>query len=97
MYQIMIVNGNDAQDLTNKVNAFLATIESESVKGVEVKGDYAVIHYETVEAWKKAFCFDCACWDDGGAPDALSGLCHEHGGRRRFNCKACKNFKDIRG
>ena len=105
MLQIKIVeppreweNGK-AVSLEDAVNKFLATIEAESVKDIRIsdKADKAVIQYEVKEAWKDQMCGDCKYWDDGGSPSAVRGLCHECGGRRRFNCRACKEWKDMRG
>lgn len=99
MLQIKIISAYTATELTDKTNEFLATLETEAVKDIKVDTAKmsSVIHYEVKEPWKGQMCGDCKYWDDGGSPDAVSGLCHECGGRRRFNCRACKAFKDIRG
>ena len=90
-----IIKGID--EIDNEVNAFLATIPAEAVKKVETKDcGFVVVLYEVKESWAGQLCADCQHWDDGGSSDSVSGLCHERGGRRRFNCKACERFKDVR-
>lgn len=100
MLQVKIVQETEASDLNKSINDFLATIKSEDVKDIKFElSDYsliAIIQYEVVEPWAKAMCCDCQYWDDGGTTDAV-GLCHECGQRKRFNCKACTSFKDVRG
>ena len=99
MVQIQLFKGLDAKDLQDQVNGFLKMIDSEAVKDIrtDLEKNNAVILYEMVEEWSKRKCYDCKYWDDGGDPSSTSGFCIECGGRRRFNCKACKNFKDERG
>lgn len=87
----------EIDEIDNEVNAFLATIPTESVVSVETKArGFVVVLYEVKELWSGRLCCDCQYWDDCGSVDSVSGLCQEHGGRRRFNCKACDRFKDIR-
>lgn len=97
MLQIQIIKGGLADDLTKAVNDFLATIDGDSVKDldVDVMEGTAVIQYVIKEAWKGRICCECQYWDDGGET-TTSGLCQEHGRRCRFNCKACECFKDVR-
>lgn len=99
MLQINIIPGEGLTDLKDKINSFLATIKSDAVRHIEIDIEHitAIIQYEISEAWKNELCCDCSYWDDGGAPDAVNGLCHEKGGRKRFNCRACEAFKDLRG
>ena len=96
MLQIKVIQG---ADIEAEANEFLATIDSEAVKNISIDdtGTIAVIQYEVQEGWKNEHCYDCKYWDDGGDPEALSGMCVECGGRKRFNCRACKSFKDMRG
>ena len=96
MLQVKIIQGTDIE---KDVNEFLTTVDGDAVKDIRVDdtGTIAVIQYVMEEAWKKAHCYDCKYWDDGGDPESLSGMCVECGGRKRFNCKACKSFKDLRG
>jgi hypothetical protein len=88
----------DPQNIDDQVNAFLRTLKSEAVKSIDVRETgFAVIQYEIKDAWSDRICSECKYWDDGGSVDAVSGLCQECGGRRRFNCRACDRFKDVRG
>ena len=86
------------KELDASVNEVLSTISKEEFYSIEVKEEkgLAFILYEKEEPWKNALCCDCQYWDDQGET-STSGLCHECGQRRRFNCKACKSFKDVRG
>lgn len=95
MIQIKFVQGKDIQTLENNVNEFLASLTSE-VKDIKTENGTATILYEVLEAWKNRMCCECQYWDDGGEP-TTSGICHECGQRRRFNTRACKCFKDVRG
>ena len=96
MLQIKFVEGKDIETLENSVNAFLAYLSSEEVKDIKREGCLVTILYERKDAWVGMMCCDCKYWDDGGEP-TTSGLCQECGKRRRFNCKACEFFKDVRG
>lgn len=83
--------------IDEEVNAFLATINADDVKNIDVKdAGFIVIQYEVKEAWVNRLCCDCKYWDDEGDTSSVGGLCHECGGRRRFNCKACDRFVDVR-
>lgn len=94
MLQIKYLQGKDIETLEKNVNEFLASLTSE-VKDIKTDQNMAVILYEVMETWKNRICCECQYWDDGGET-TTSGLCHDCGQRRRFNNKACKNFKDIR-
>ena len=98
MIQIKTVFFKSICELDDSANAFLSTIDSDAFRSIKVEEEkgFAVIIYESKEAWKNAMCCDCQYWDDHGET-STSGLCHELGQRRRFNCKACKRFKDVRG
>ena len=95
--QIEIIVGTDYRDLTNQVNAYLEKIKSKEDPKVDIdfKNVAAVVSY--TESVGNNLCCECRYFDDGDSPDSLIGLCQEHGGRKRFNCKSCKEFKDIRG
>ena len=95
MLQIKYVKGKDIETLEKNVNEFLASLTSE-VKDIKTDQNMAVILYEVLETWKNRICCECQYWDDGGET-TTSGLCHDCGQRRRFNSKACKHFKDVRG
>lgn len=86
------------KEIDASVNEFLNTIDSEAFRSIEVKEEkgLAFILYEAKEEWKDRMCSECQYWDDGGSSDSVSGICHECGGRRRFNCRACEKFKDVR-
>ena len=98
MVQIKFVDSVEIEGLERAINDFLKTVESDAVKDIRVdfKELTATIQYELVEEWKKRMCCECQYWDDGGET-STSGICHEHGQRRRFNYKACECFKDVRG
>lgn len=95
MLQIKYVEGKDMETLENNVNKFLASLSSDEVKDIKREETLVTILYERKDAWVGMMCCDCQHWDDGGEPTP-SGLCHETGRRRRFNCKACERFKDVR-
>ena len=98
MIQIKFIHANEIVALETATNEFLQTVETESVK--DIKYDFeelvSIVQYELIEEWKDRMCCECRYWDDGGET-GTTGLCHEHGQRRRFNYKACKCFKDVRG
>lgn len=99
MLQIKIVSGMTAEELTNAANEFLVTLPEDSVKEVDTSAaaeGHVTIKYVVKSAWDDMLCGDCCYWDDNGNPEALSGLCHECGGRKRYNCKACNHFRDVR-
>ena len=98
MLQLKTIIVKSIADLDTSVNEFLSTIESDAFRSLEVKEEkgLAFILYEVMEGWKERMCCECQYWDDGGSSDSVSGLCQECGGRRRFNCKACNRFKDVR-
>ena len=95
MLQVKFVEGKDRETLENNVNEFLASLSFE-VKDIKPASHSVMILYEMHEEWKDRMCCECQLWDDGGET-TTSGICHECGKRRRFNNKACKCFKDIRG
>lgn len=99
MLQVKVILTDNVTHLEQKMNEFLSGLETEAVKDIKVDTttSTATIQYEVIEAWKNRICADCKYWDDGGEPSAVGGLCHECGRRTRFNCRACKCFKDIRG
>lgn len=98
MLQLKTVFFSSVKELDASVNEFLTGIETEAFRSIRVEEEkgYAVILYEAQEAWKNRMCADCKYWDDGGSSNSVIGLCQECGGRRRFNCKACDRFIDIR-
>ena len=97
MEQIKIIREMSKESLSNQTNAFLATLEEGALKDIIPQGnDSIIILYEVIEQWRKRMCAECKYWDDGGHTDSVSGICHECGQRRRFNCRACKSYKDVR-
>lgn len=98
MIQIELVEGKNIRSLKNAANDFLKSYDTESIQDISFDFDHmvAVIKYELGAEWVNRICSECQYWDDSGSSDAVSGLCQEHGGRKRFNCKACKEFKDVR-
>ena len=83
MLQVKVILTDNVTHLEQKMNEFLSGVETEAVKDIKVDTttSTATIQYEVIEAWKNRICADC----------------HECGRRTRFNCRACKCFKDIRG
>lgn len=98
MYQIKLIEGKDIESLNTATNEFLAVFNEDAVKDIRINYDkmVAFIQYEVKEAHEDRKCYDCKYWDDGGDSASVSGMCIECGQRRRFNCNACKSFKDIR-
>ena len=98
MLKVKIIDAVTRHSLEEGLNDFLASITSEEVRNIvyDFPNCTVAIEYEAKEAWAKALCCDCQYWDDGGET-TTSGLCHDCGQRRRFNNKACKCFKDVRG
>lgn len=92
MLKVKIIDAVTKHKLEDELNEFLSTITSEEVRNIV----YDFPNFTHVQ-WKNMICADCQHWDDGNSIDSVTGLCHECGGRKRFNCKACERFKDIRG
>ena len=101
MRQVKILKGDDIKtvsDLQDSINACLVPVKSDDVIRIDINLSElsAVIEYIANEEYMDRICSECQYWDDSGSASAVSGLCQEHGGKRRFNCKACERFKDIR-
>ena len=94
MFQVKLVCGTDPQNLNDSLNRELSTIQSENVKVKFADAKTAFIVYETVSS--KEICCDCQFWDDTQSNTSLMGFCQMCGKRKRFNDKACEQFKDIR-
>lgn len=101
MLQVKILQEAKMDGLNTSINDFLATVNSKDVKDIKYELSniplIAIIQYELVEPWQNELCCDCKYWDDGDSTSSVTGLCFEHGLRKRFNCKACKEWKDRRG
>ena len=82
-------------DMDAKVNEFLKTIPEDNVRSIEVNDGFVLIQYIVEETWQKNLCCDCQLWDD--TEGSTVAFCQAKGIRKRFNCKACNQFKDIRG
>lgn len=98
MIQVKIITTKELATLDCKANEFLATLDEDAEPSVNVdieKGVVTIV-YKVREEYLKRMCCDCQYWDDGGETGTV-GICQEHGQRRRFNYKACKCFKDVRG
>ena len=97
MKRIRIVEGETAEVLESKANKILEEIKSEEVDiKYMLPENTIVIEFEIKEPWKNSICCECQYWDDCGST-GTSGICHETGKRIRFNCRACVQYKDIRG
>lgn len=101
MRQVKIIKSDDiksASDLQDSINACLVPVKSDDVISIDINLSElsAVIEYIANEEYMDRICSECQYWDDGDSASAVSGLCQDRGGRRRFNCKACESFKDIR-
>ena len=96
MLQIKFVQGKDLLTLETSVNVFLASLSSDEIKDIKREEWLVTILYERKDAWVGKLCCDCKYWDDGGETTPM-GLCQECGKHRRFDCKACDRYKDIRG
>lgn len=98
MLQIKTFTVDNSHMLDDLINDFLGTLKSEAVKNIYVRETgFAVVQYEIKDIWEDRLCSECQYWDDSGTSDAVVGLCQEKGCRKRFNCRACERFKDIRG
>ena len=96
MIKTKFIEGTDRDDLERKLNQALEQIESEpKIKYFESRW-MAVIEETIEEAYKKRLCCECAFWDDQGNSESLNAFCTMTGKRMRFNCKACRRFKDLR-
>lgn len=98
MLQTKIVDGLTRSEVETALNEALSKINSEkvTVKWPDPRCLIAVIEYELEEAWRKEICCDCKYYDDTDSDNGVIGLCQERGKRTRFNCRACKEFKDVR-
>lgn len=95
MIKTKFIEGTDRDDLERKLNQALEEIESEpKIKYFESKW-MAVIEETIEEAYKGRLCCDCSFWDDVGN-SSLANFCTITGKKMRYNCKACRRFKDLR-
>lgn len=98
MVQIKFVEGDTLTSLERSINSFLAGITAEDLRDISynLENKTAIIEYVAQEAWKKCLCCDCQHWDGGDDTTSVMGLCQMRGKRKRFNCRACEDFKDVR-
>ena len=99
MVQIKFVEGDTLTSLERSINSFLAGITAEDLRDISynLENKTAIIEYVAQEAWKKCLCCDCQHWDGGDDTNSVMGLWQMRGKRKRFNCRACEDFKDVRG
>ena len=91
--RIKLLVGTDYKDLEDQINAI---VKSQQDATVDVNFD-SIAAVVTLSGDSKCMCMDCSFWDDEGRHDSVMGLCQCRGGRMRFNCRACEEFKDRRG
>lgn len=96
MLQIKSISISSISDMDEKVNEFLKTIPEDNVRGITISENYVLIQYIVEETWQKNLCCDCQYWDDSEGSGSVVGFCQIKGLRKRFNCKACEHYKDIR-
>lgn len=103
MIQVKFIYGRDFQDLNENLNKALLCEPLSELNSEQISINYELakqmmilVEYELQEAHKERLCCECALWDDMGKTESLSGFCTITGNRMRFNCSACKKFKDIR-
>ena len=103
MIQVKFIYGTDFQDLNESLNEALGREPLSELNSEQVSINYELdkliiaIEYEIQEEYKGRLCCDCAYWDDRGNNESLNGFCTISGKRMRFNCSACKKFRDLRG
>ena len=94
MLKTKFIEGEDRQDLEQKLNKALEEIDgSPKIQYFENRW-MAVIEYQEKPEYEGRLCCDCKFWDDDGR--SLANFCTMTGKRTRYNCKACKQFKDLR-
>ena len=96
MLQTKFVQGINLTDLNERLNQALSEITSKepSIKYF-LDDNLAIIEYRTNEAYQNRLCSECAHWEDTGN-GTLVNFCTQDGKRKRYNCKACPMYKDLR-
>lgn len=97
MIQVKFILGVDLPDLNETLNSFLQTVNSDDVN---INYDHIddlliIVEYEKDEPYKRSICSECQNWQEN-SPSSLVGLCQAKGHRKRFDCKACSAYVDIR-
>lgn len=95
MLQTKFILGTDMPDLERSLNKFLSELSAESVCKYFPESCLVVVEYKTDEEYKTSLCCECSMWDSPNSSN-LYGFCQLKGDRKRFNCKACPSYKDIR-
>lgn len=98
MLQVLYVCGIDMPDLIESLNKTLSGLNSKEKPNIIYNRDKveAIVEYEPVEVYENSLCCECQYFDTSGSASDVSGLCQLKGKRCRFNCRACKDYKDIR-
>ena len=98
MLQTKLIQGTDLPDLFGNLNLFLSQVQSDEKPTIhyQLNDLIIIVEYETNAAYKNAICCECQLWDDSGSSQSLIGFCQLCGQRKRFNCKACSSYKDVR-
>lgn len=94
MLQTRAIFGTDLPDLFETLNNELTKIDSEKVE-IKYFLDNLTIVIEFEESYNR-LCCECQHWDSSNGTSDVNGFCQLSGNRKRFNCRACKNYKDIR-
>lgn len=96
MLQTRICEGLDFKDLQRSVNEALSEINSDDPKIIwETSNLLAIIEYVVNESYKKSLCCECQYWKENET-SSLMGICQLAGKRKRYDCKPCASYKDIR-
>lgn len=96
MLQVKICTGLDYQDLQASVNDALSKIDYNEPKIIWDKEKFvAIIEYIVNESYKRSLCCECQYWQENGHA-SMMGMCQNFGKRKRFDCKACASWKDVR-
>lgn len=96
MLQVKTIYGTDPPNLNDSLNKELSQFTSKIVDIKFPNDSTAVIIYELTEEFENEICCDCQYWDDTSCSTNLIGFCMLCGKRKRFNEKACRQFKDVR-
>lgn len=96
MLQTKFISGDDMAELEKNLNDALREIDGEPNVRYFENSWIAVIETKIIPEYEGRLCCDCQFWDDVGN-QSLSNFCTITGKRTRFNCQACRQFKDLRG
>lgn len=97
MLKTKFVKAPDVFLLETELNEELSKIAADEVNiKYFIDECMAVIEFKAEQEYSKRFCSECAHWDDDGSSSSLSCFCTQDGKRKRYNHKACSEYKDIR-